>query len=134
MAEFSPTLEEFVYSFVPGRMFDPTLENLLYWDIKLAVSLAPMAVRTAWLMKSGMTFWEATYIAGDNYTVYKWFKTPTRIRATASSVSRGVPIIAAPVAAIAATTAIMRDPHFQKTGTPKPSWLPLPIWVAIAGR
>ncbi len=134
MAEVTPTLNEFIYSFVPGQMFSPTLENLLYWDIKLAVALAPMAVRTAWLMKSGMTFWEATYAASDTYTMYRYFSLPGKIRIGASAAFRGVPIVAAPVALASATTTIMRDPHFQQAGTPKPSWLPLPLWVMIAGR
>jgi len=131
MKDPTPTVEEFVYSFHPTQWFEPTLENLLYWDIKTAVAMAPTAVRVAWLMRTGMTLSQAGYIATDNITFYRIFQKASRLKHVPALV-RHAPMLAAPAAGVAFAHATVSDPVFQQTG--KPFWMPLPIWVALARR
>lgn len=90
MQEPTPTIEEFVHSFVPTNWFTPTLENLLYWEIKAAALVVPTATRIALLMRGGMAFGEAAYLATDTVG---WYRVVSKAR-TAVGVLRYSPLIA----------------------------------------
>ena len=137
MGEYSPTMKEFVYSFMPWQKHSiPTsLEGLLYFDIKVSMALGAIYARTAYIMiTTGATFVEAGYIATNNWTSFKWMsslKSLRNIRYGPHLAIRSVPYLAAPVAYGTFVHATVSDPIFQKTG--KPFWMPLPIWVLMAG-
>lgn len=84
--EVTPTLEEFGYSFIPTNWLDPSLENLFYWEVKASISLGPLAARTLWMMRAGMTFEAAGYAATQNsYFMYRVFSKGRTIATVATA-------------------------------------------------
>jgi hypothetical protein len=66
LTEPTPTLEEFIYSWTPSGFVPTDLEGWLYFDIKVAILVAPTMVQTAWIMATtGVSFQTAAYMATD---------------------------------------------------------------------
>ena len=97
MSDFTPTLEEFVYSWYPSNLFKvpETAEEMLYLDIKIAMAVGPTFVRTALYMRAGMTFMEAGYAATDTYSALKYFKRGSRAITILRSIVNPVGAVAA---------------------------------------
>jgi len=114
MQEPTPTIEEFVHSFVPTKWFTPTLENLLYWEIKAAALVVPTATRVALLMRGGMAFSEAAYLATDTLG---WYRVVSKTRTAVSVVTSPVLMVAAgAIAAQAYTLSSPPPPEYQGSG------------------
>ncbi len=132
MAEYSPTIEEFVYSFMPTRTIPTNLEGMTYFNVKAAMALGGIYARTFYIMATtGKSFVDAGYIATNTWTSYKWMSTLRAIPSVARGSVRALPMVAAPLALTWGAHQVIRDPVFQKTGTPKLG-LPLPLWLQYA--
>lgn len=101
--EFTPTLEEFIYSWHPVEMFavPRTFEDMFYWDIKIAMATVPTFVKTAMYMRSGMTFAQAGYAATDTYGALKLFKRASRAASVVRFLATGPGMVFAVAAASA---------------------------------
>jgi hypothetical protein len=121
--EFTPTLEEFVYSFVPTRWFDPTLENLYYWTVKAAIAASPPLVHTVFLMSRGVPYMEAGYVATNTLGAYRFM---SKARTAAAFVTSPMLVVgAAAVAAQVHTLSSPPPPEYRGSG--EPGW-----WRSVA--
>ena len=77
--EQTPTLKEFVYSWHPHNIVPTNMEQVTYFNIKAAMLAGPWVVRTAYLMRSGLSLADAGYLASQNsYSIYRWMTGPLR--------------------------------------------------------
>ncbi len=75
MEEPTPTLEEFIFSWSPGNIVPTNLEGMFYFEIKVAILVAPTMVHTAWIMATtGVSFQTAAYMATDSKAWWWAFK------------------------------------------------------------
>ena len=101
--EFTPTLEEFIYSWAPSNMMKVprTTEEMFYWDVKIAIATVPTFVRTAIYMRAGMTFAEAGYAATHTYGAYRHMQRGARAASIVRALATGPGMVAAAAAASA---------------------------------
>lgn len=143
MAEVTPTVQEFVYSFLPTRTIPTNLEGLLYFDIKMAFVLGGMYARTFYIMvTTGKSFADAGYVATNTWSMFKWMKTPGVIYRGTRVLGRGVPVLAVPIivnmaAQDIAYSGLQNAAYVASSGREgsrmKPSWIPLPLWALLHG-
>ena len=92
----TPTIEEFVYSYDPRKWNPKTIEDLLYWEIKGALLVAPYATKMAFFMSRGMAFADAGYMASQgSLGAYRFISKLNRIK-----------YIANPLVAVGAAAAV----------------------------
>ncbi len=79
--DWSPTPQEFVYSFVPtaGNIVPTTSEQMLYWDLKAVIAIAPAVISVFYYTARGATAAEAVYLAGNSFSLYKTFTKVSKV-------------------------------------------------------
>jgi len=130
--EFTPTLEEFVYSFVPTQWFNPTLENLWYWNIKTSMVIGGIAIRTAILYPyvtaanvalHGSRLAAAGYAATESFSVYSILSKARNIGIVLTT----PPLLIGTAAVAAQVHTLSSPPPSEYQGSGEAGW-----WRAVA--
>ncbi len=106
MDEPTFTIEEFVYSWVPGVHWIPRdIEKLGYTTAKLGILVAPLAARAVWIYRWGVIPAEVVAMHGGRWAASGYLATQESfgLYRLFSKVRTGVTIASSPVAWVAGT-------------------------------